>query len=51
MKRNFKTGDIVKDEKGNLYKVLSLTSSLFIFLEDLKTNQLVLSSGDYYINK
>lgn len=49
MKNNFKVGDIIKDEKENLYKVLDLTNSLFIVLEDLKTKQLIISSNDYYL--
>ena len=39
MKNNFKVGDIIKDEKENLYKVLDLTNTLFIILEDLKTKR------------
>lgn len=49
MKNKFKIGDIVKDEKNNMYKVLELTNTLFIVLEDLKTKELVISSNDYYL--
>ena len=43
-----KIGDIVKDKEGNLYKILSFSNSLFLMLKDLKTNELVISSAEYY---
>ena len=43
-----KVGDIVKDKEGNLYEILSFTNSLFLMLKDLKTKELVISSGEYY---
>ena len=41
-------GEIVKDKKGNLYKIISFTNSLFVMLIDLKTKELVISNDDYY---
>lgn len=43
-----KIGDIVEDKKGQCYKILGFTNSLFFILEDLTTNQLVISSDTYY---
>lgn len=43
-----KIGDIVECEKGKLYKILGFTNSLFLILEDLKTNELVMSSSQFY---
>ena len=41
-------GEIVKDKKGNLYEIIGFTNSLFKLLKDLKTNELVISSDEYY---
>jgi hypothetical protein len=41
-------GEIVKDKKGNLYEIIRFTNSLFMLLRDLKTNELVISSDEYY---
>ena len=39
---------LVKDKEGNLYKILSFSNSLFLMLKDLKTNEFVISSAEYY---